>query len=134
MENKEKTTGTSSRALIYLRSAERNQAAINRQEEDCLRLLGQRNHTHAASIEDNGCSGIGWKARPGLLRALEMCEEGAVDVLICTRLDRLSRDAGELLEILARLKRAGTGLETVAEEDVFAIFPYFRRVTNGGWR
>jgi DNA invertase Pin-like site-specific DNA recombinase len=122
MENHEKATGSSSsrRALIYLRTAAPDEGEIIRQEEDCRRYLMQRNYTYTASIKDNGCSGIGRKARPGLARALEMCEAGTIEILICSRLDRLSRDPGELLELVARLKRAGIRLETVEEGDVFA--------------
>ena len=123
MENHEKSTGSSSsrRALIYLHSAAPDEGGITRQEDDCQRHLAQRNYARTASIKDIGCSGIGWKARAGLARVLEMCETGTFDVLICSRLDRLSRDPGELMELVARLKRAGIGLETVAEGDVFAL-------------
>jgi DNA invertase Pin-like site-specific DNA recombinase len=122
MENHEEATGStpSIRAAIYLRSADPDEGAINRQEEGCQRYLAQRNYTHTASTKDIGCSGIGRKARPGLARILEMCEAGTIEILICSRLDRLSRDPVELLELVTCLKRTGIGLETVEEGDVFA--------------
>jgi len=122
MENHEEATGStpSRRAVIYLRSAAYDEAAIARQEEGCQHYLAQRNYTYTASIKDNGCSGIGREARPGLARVLEMCEAGTIEALICFRLDRLSRDLVELLELVARLKQAGIRLETVEEGDIFA--------------
>ena len=122
MENHEKATGSTSsrRALIYLRSAVYDEGEITRQEDGCQHYLAQRNYTYTASIEDNGCSGIGRKARPGLAWVLEMCEAGTIEALICFRLDCLSRDPVELLELVARLKRAGISLETIEEGDVFA--------------
>ncbi len=122
MENHEEATGSTSsrRAVIYLRSAIYDEGEIARQEEGCQHYRAQRNYSYTASIIDNGCSGIGREARPGLARILEMCEAGTIEALICFRLDRLSRDPIELLELLARLKHAGIRLETVEEGDVFA--------------
>ncbi|HEV2579794.1 MAG TPA: recombinase family protein, partial [Ktedonobacteraceae bacterium] len=122
MENHEQATGStpSRRALLYLRSAAYNEGEIARQAEGCQRYLSQCTYTYIASIVDNGCSGIGREARPGLVQILEMCEAGAIEALICFRLDRLSRDPVELLELVTRLKQAGIRLETVEEGDIFA--------------
>jgi hypothetical protein len=122
MENHEQATGSTSsrRAAIYARSADPDEGATIRQEEGCQRYLAQRNYTHTVSTKDIGCSGSGRKARPGLARILEMCEAGTIEVVVCSRLDRLSRDPIELLELLTRLKLAGIGLETVEEGDILA--------------
>ncbi len=57
--------------------------------------------------------------RPGLTQALEICEAGMADVLICYDLYRLSRDPNVLMSLLDRLEQAEIRLETVAEGDIF---------------
>jgi DNA invertase Pin-like site-specific DNA recombinase len=53
-------------------------------------------------------------------RALIYLRSAEVGVVVCTALDRLSRDPGELLDLIARLEAAGIRLETIEEGDVFA--------------
>ena len=107
------------RIIIYLRSAAPNEKEIDRQKEACMQLVDQ-NSTIIATIKEDGISGIAdISMRPGLAQALEMCETRMAEVLICHRLDRLSRDPDELLRLLDRLQRAGVNVITVTEGNIF---------------
>jgi DNA invertase Pin-like site-specific DNA recombinase len=60
-------------------------------------------------IEDPGQSGRSLN-RPGMQRALEMIAAGEADVLAAVKLDRLSRDLADWIELLKRADREGWAL------------------------
>jgi DNA invertase Pin-like site-specific DNA recombinase len=69
---------------------------------------------HAAgitSIFEENCSGVG--PRPRLREAIETL--GAGDVLVVWKIDRIARSLGDLLSILAKLKRAGAAIRSLTE-------------------
>lgn len=65
-------------------------------------------------ITDPGLSGKDTK-RPGLQRLLEMVDAGHVDHVLIWRLDRLSRNLGDLIELADQLGKAGVGLHSFCE-------------------
>lgn len=124
MERDEKTTSRpplGKRAVIYLRVAAADESKIAHQEDVCLKHLAQCRYIAINISKDNGVSGnTDLRTRPGLTQALEICEAGMADVLICYDLDRLSRDPNVLMNLLDRLEHAKIRLETVMEGDIFA--------------
>lgn len=58
--------------------------------------------------EDIGVSGgTQWEKRPGASAAIHAIEAGEADILICSKLDRLSRGLMDFADILARSRRNG---------------------------
>lgn len=53
--------------------------------------------------------------RPGMARLLSLVDAGAVDTVICAKLDRLTRSVKDLAELLERFTRRGVSLVSVAE-------------------
>jgi site-specific DNA recombinase len=48
--------------------------------------------------------------RPGMSRPLALVDEGAVDMVIIAKLDRLTRSVADLAELLKRFERHGVSL------------------------
>jgi DNA invertase Pin-like site-specific DNA recombinase len=72
-------------------------------------------------VRDEAVSGTkGENLRPGLAQALVRIEEGAADVLLVPRLDRLARDLVLQETIIRRLADRGREVASVAEPDVMA--------------
>ena len=63
-------------------------------------------------VEDAGVSGAA-RERPGLTKALALCEAG--DVLTVWRLDRLGRSLGHLIETVTELGERGVGFRSLTE-------------------
>jgi len=66
-------------------------------------------------VADPGCSGKNM-ARPGLQQLLTMIEHGHVAHVLVWRLDRLSRDLGDLIVLAERCQRAGVNLHSFMEK------------------
>ena len=60
-------------------------------------------------FDDLGCSGDEWE-RPGLLRLLMLCQQGAIDAVVVTRLDRLTRSVAHWQELNAFFDDVGVKL------------------------
>lgn len=96
------------RAVIYLRVSTTAQAVdgygLAAQERAC-RLFAQRQGLRVAGVlSDEGVSGtLDAHERPGLLDALATIRDGAADVLIVARLDRLARSLTVQEAILAEV-------------------------------
>lgn len=72
---------------------------------DALKVAG------VTRIFQENCSGVG--PRPRLREAIETL--GAGDVLVVWKIDRIARSLGDLLSILAKLKRAGAAIRSLTE-------------------
>jgi DNA invertase Pin-like site-specific DNA recombinase len=68
----------------------------------------------AAVIVDAGESAKSLN-RPGMARLLSLLDAGAVDTVIISKLDRLTRSVKDLAELLERFNRHGVSLVSVAE-------------------
>lgn len=66
-------------------------------------------------ITDPGRSGKDLN-RPGLIQLLEMIDDGAVSNVLVWRLDRLSRNLGDLISLADRLGQAGVSLHSFTEK------------------
>src|SRR5580704_15229177 len=53
--------------------------------------------------------------RPGMARLLSLVDSGAVDTIIISKLDRLTRSVKDLAELLERFTRRGVSLVSMAE-------------------
>ena len=53
--------------------------------------------------------------RPGMARVLALVDAGAVDTVIITKLDRLTRSVADLAELIGRFERRGVSLVSVAD-------------------
>lgn len=107
------------RAVIYIRVSTDEQKkgfGPEAQREECDKHLARRGYTLVEVTEDLGISGAKpIERRPGLQRAVQLCETGEADVIVVYAQDRLSRSSAGW-EILAGLARVGGyRLETARE-------------------
>ena len=108
--------GGTKRVAIYRRIStdEANQPhSLAAQETDCRRYIaGRPNWIEVANIADSASGGS--IDRPGLLRVMRMAEAGEIDIVIFTKLDRLtrrSRDFYNLIEYFEELNVSIASLE-----------------------
>jgi site-specific DNA recombinase len=99
------------RAAIYTRVSTDDQAregfSLDEQEHRGLQLIAREDGwQHVGTYSDPGRSGAD-RDRPDLRRLLADVAAGGVDVVIVAALDRLSRDAGHLRELLLLFDAAG---------------------------
>lgn len=114
-------TSSSIRAAIYARiSMDRTGAGlgVQRQREDCERLVLERGWTLVASFADNDVSAYSGKPRPGYRQLLEGIRAGHVDVVVAWHTDRLHRNPTELEEYIQISEAAHVGTVTVRAGDL----------------
>jgi len=96
------------RAFGYLRVSTRDQAdqghSIAAQEKAILDEVDRRGWSLLEMVRENGSAGRG-KHRPELERVLAALDGGDADVLLSTRLDRLSRSSIDFNSMLERAQR-----------------------------
>lgn len=131
------------RAVIYVRVSTDEQKkgfGPESQREECEKHLARKGYTLVEPTEDLGISGAKpLDQRPGLQRAVTLCQSGAADVIVVYAQDRLSRsNAGwETLALLARqggwrMETAREGMDLTLEEnempaDLMAMFAALER-------
>jgi site-specific DNA recombinase len=104
------------RAAIYVRqSKDRGQTglAIERQRADCERMCRERGWQIMRVITDNDVSAT-YGPRPGYSQLLSLAEQGAVDVLVCWHVDRLTRRLTELEHVIELCERTGVRVATAS--------------------
>src|SRR3712207_6252559 len=105
------------RAAIYGRqSLDRTGegAAVERQIEDCRRLIDQRGWTLVREpLTDNDVSASSGKRRPGFEDLLTMVDAGRIDVIVVWAVDRLVRRVIDLEDVIIRCERTGVKIATV---------------------
>lgn len=108
------------RAAIYLRISrddEMNGLAIERQREDCLRVVTQRNWTLHETYVDQGISASKREVhRPAYERMLRDYQRGAFDAIVCYDLDRLTRQPRQLEDWIDAAESRGLALVTATGE------------------
>lgn len=65
--------------------------------------------------DERGVSGADWDA-PQLNKALDMAEQGTIDVLVVRQMDRLAREMGKLLFFERQFEKAGARIAYVLEQ------------------
>lgn len=100
----------SMRAVIYRRVSTDEQglsgAGLAAQLEHVERELEARGW-QAVAVSTDVASGASMRKRPGLRQALELLTAGEADVLVCSKLDRLSRSTLDFARVLEQAKREG---------------------------
>jgi DNA invertase Pin-like site-specific DNA recombinase len=131
------------RVVGYIRVSTAEQAVsglgLDAQRATIAGECARRGWELVAVLEDAGISGTAIAKRPGLERALELLAGGAADVLMASRLDRVSRSVLDFHTLLARAQREGwrmalleCGLDTTSPQGeamvgVSAVFSQLER-------
>ncbi len=116
------TPGT--RAVIYIRVSTQEQAkgghyGPEAQFAACESYITQKKYSVIETTSDMGISGAKTvDARPGLSRALTLCEMRMADVVVCYAQDRLARKAGVFDDIRERAIKNRYRLETARDGQV----------------
>ena len=105
------------RAALYARVSTEEQAegwSLDAQIGACRAFCQSKGWSVAAEYVDAGISGTTGQ-RPQLLAMMAAAEAGAVDVVICHKLDRFFRNLRQLLAALDRLREIGVAFVSVSE-------------------
>jgi len=107
------------RVLAYCRVSTEEQSksghSIDAQKATIAEEIERRGWSLVELVEENG-SGKSLKRRPGLQNVLERLAAGEADVLVSTRLDRLTRSVADLAELIAKSKAGGWSIATLDME------------------
>lgn len=76
---------------------------------------GEEKNIQIKVYKDEGISGKDIKSRPEMLRLISDVEQGKIQVIVCYRLDRVSRSVKDFSELLTKLEDYGTGFISVNE-------------------
>lgn len=110
------------RAALYVRVSTDDQAeqgtSLESQLEACRKYAQANGYMIVAELREEGASGA-TLARPQLDKLRDMVDDALLDVVVIYKLDRLSRDTGQMLALLKEFKRRGVSLRsaTVQLED-----------------
>ena len=107
------------RHVVYTRVSTEDQAregvSLAAQKDACLTLCKLRNLTNADAVEDAGFSAKSLK-RPGITGILEAVKAGQVQTLVVWRLDRLTRNLRDLLDLVECFDQHKVALVSVMEQ------------------
>lgn len=121
------------RALTYGRVSTGRQAAsglsMEDQRESLAAIVEQRGWTHVAHVTDPGISGRKVANRRGLIEALDRLDRGEADVLVASKVDRVSRSTEDFARLLNRAERNGWAV-VVLDCDVDTTTAAGRLVVN----
>jgi site-specific DNA recombinase len=131
-------------ALIYARLSEDREpdgeaaggvaTSVDRQVADCLKWCELHGHRVAGIYRDEGISGFSGARRPEFERLLADARNGVGRLIVCWRLDRLSRNRPDFTRVLDMCDSGGVQLASVTESldtstptgeamrDIIAIF------------
>ena len=107
------------RAAVYLRiSLDRygDGLAVDRQREDCLRIIEQRGWDLVEIYEDTMSASVSTKARPGYEQMIRDWSAGRFGAIVCWDLDRLTRQPRQLEDWIDRAEQRGLRLVTANGE------------------
>jgi DNA invertase Pin-like site-specific DNA recombinase len=133
MAKRAKTTETT-RAVIYLRVSTGEQVVsglgLAAQEAAARRTCEVRGWEVVAVVADAGVSGtVEPLARPAMAEAVNLLCTGGGDVLVASKLDRLSRSAFDLLGLVKQSEGCGFGI-TTSDGAVDSTSPVGRFITT----
>jgi DNA invertase Pin-like site-specific DNA recombinase len=107
------------RAAVYCRISDARDgdtAGVDRQREDCLRLVEDRGFNLVGTYIDNNRSAFSGRSRPEYERLLADVDAGLVDVIVVWATDRLYRRLSDLETLVERLN--GVDVLTCRSGDV----------------
>lgn len=114
-----KSTRTRPTAVGYLRVSteeQRDKGASLAAQRAALTEEARRRGWDLELIADEGVSGATMTKRPGLLQALARLDRGEADVLLATRLDRVSRSVADFSGLMERGTRRGWQLRLLSPD------------------
>jgi site-specific DNA recombinase len=104
------------RAAIYTRISldqTGEGAGVERQAEDCRKLIEQREWSAVAAHSDNSISAAGKRRRPGFDALLGQVERGELDVIVAWAWDRLSRNRRDEVRLIEACKEHAVSVTLV---------------------
>lgn len=104
--------------MVYLRQSEDRAddgLGVDRQREECVRLLTARGWTLQREYVDNDVSATKSKPRPQFEEMMRAVDAGEVDVIVSRHLDRLLRRLAELERTLERCSPVGAAIITASD-------------------
>jgi DNA invertase Pin-like site-specific DNA recombinase len=109
-------TSAPKRVVLYRRVSTINQQedghGLDAQTTQLQAFVASRGWTVVADCADTA-SGATTKKRPELARAIELCETGQADVIVVTKIDRVSRSAADFANLLCQAQNNGWALVIV---------------------
>lgn len=90
-------------AAVYVRQSQDRSGeglGVQRQREDCCRVVEQRGWALAAEFTDNDVSAAGRKRRPGFEALVKAVERGEIGAIVAWSLDRLTRNRRDQLRLI----------------------------------
>jgi site-specific DNA recombinase len=107
------------RVVIYSRVSTDKQeiggSSLFTQSEACRAYAAEREYEVVGEYTDT-FTGAKYRERPGLNQLRELVRAGAVDVVLCHALDRLSRNQAHVSILMEEIDDAGASLELVTED------------------
>ena len=103
---------------LYLRQSQDRTGkgyGVDRQRDDCRRLIKARGWTVVAEFVDNDTSATKRKPRPQFVDMMARVDGGEFDVIVSRHMDRLLRRLAELENVLERCEKTGTTIVTAAD-------------------
>lgn len=107
------TTEHTTKALLYVRVSTEEQAdtgASLEAQEQALMIEAVRRGYDFEVVREEGKSAKSIEGRDRLVEALDLLDKHKADVLMAVRMDRLSRDVGDVAALMRRSKRKGWGI------------------------
>ena len=104
------------RAVSYSRFSSNNQRteSIDAQQRAIYKYIAENKYTPVGDYVDEALTGTNLQ-RPGFQSMLEDAEKGMFDVVIVHKMDRLSRDVYDALDVQRKLAIYGVRIESVIE-------------------
>lgn len=107
-------------AILYLRVSSEEQTrnfSLDNQKQRTTDYCKSNDYEIVRIFSDPGKSATSIAGRPGLLELLEYCfkHKGNIDAVVCYRLDRVSRNTLDFLEIKRRLSECGVKILSASE-------------------
>lgn len=105
--------GAMTKALLYCRVSTEEQAdkgASLDAQEQALMVEAVRRGYDFEVVREEGKSAKSIEGRDKLVEALDLLDKHRADVLMAVRMDRLSRDVGDVAALMRRSKRRGWGI------------------------
>src|SRR5262245_8841488 len=114
-------TPTYRRALLIARVSSDEQAeegfSLDAQDRRLREYCSAMGITIVDAGREEGISGVSTQLdqRPGLMRAIDLADRGAIDVLITHKVDRLARNIRIALEVISRLRARNVAYVSASE-------------------
>ena len=101
------------KALLYVRVSTEEQAELGASleaQEQALMVEAVRRGYDFEVVREEGKSAKSIEGRDKLVEALDLLDKHKADVLMAVRMDRLSRDVGDVAALMRRSKKKGWGI------------------------